>query len=355
MPQTHHPRYSAVTALTLLALIATPSLVASQNVRGFVFGQESGAPMSNVFIRLLSRTLQPLDTARTDMLGRFSFRAAGPERYVIVAELNGYGATPQVVEVSPIAMAKVSVTIGMVSMGTADVEETLGDERIAHIRGRVFVAGSNDGVEGAEVTDLSTGRMVLTRHDGRFVLGDVRPGPVRVRVGHLAYMPREWAVDTQPGSAYDASIPVEESAISVEGIEVTVRSRAVARKLEPVFERMERGLGGMYLTATDFKRRGNVSIAQMVQGLPSVAVTGSGYRWSIRFRRGSSELEPGCSPEVWLDGVRVVRAGSPADDFLAMNTLDVEILELFPSAGSIPSEYATSAFCAIGIWTTRGG
>jgi carboxypeptidase family protein/TonB-dependent receptor-like protein len=348
-------RISRIIRASLLVLALAPSVVSAQNVRGFVFGTESGAPIEGVLIRFMSRTLDPIDTTRTDILGRFAFQAAGPERYVVVAEKDGYGAAPEVIEVGPIALAQVGVTIGMTPMGIADVDDNLGDERIAHIRGRVVIADSDDGVEGAEVTDVQTGRQVLTRYDGRFVLGDVRPGPIRIRVEHLAYTSREWAIDAQPGSSYDARIPVEEEAIPLEGIEVSVRSRAVARKLEPVFERMERSLGGMFLTATDFQRRGYGPVAQMLQGLPSVSVTGSGFRYRMRFRRGAQNGRAGCEPEIWLDGVRMVRSGQDVSEFMSMNTIEVEVIELFPSPSSIPPEYSTSSMCAVGLWTKRGG
>jgi hypothetical protein len=243
----------------------------------------------------------------------------------------------------------------MQPMGVA-AESTLGDERIAHLRGRVVVSGTNDPVEGALVTLVGSGKTVLSRWDGRFVLGDVQPGLQQMRVEHLAYAGRTWAIEAQPGSAYDARIPIEVEAIALDGIEVSVRSRAVARKLEPVFERMERGLGGIFLTTHDFLQRGNGPVANMLQGLPSTRVTGNGgSSWRLSFRRGSSNLQAGCSPEIWVDGIRMVRAGGDQSEFLAMSTLDVEVIEVFPSASSIPAEYATNSFCMVGIWTKRGG
>ena len=75
----------------------------------------------------------------------------------------------------------------------------------------------------------------------------------------------------------------------------------------------------------------------------------------VSFRRGSSNLQAGCSPEIWVDGIRMVSAGGDQSEFLAMSTLDVEVIEVFPSASSIPPDYATNSFCMVGIWTKRGG
>ncbi len=346
----------SVALLVVSSSLLAPTFTEAQNIRGFVFGEESSAPLRGVMIRLLSSTFQPIDTVTTDFLGRFAFQARGPEQYVIVAERTGYGAAPQVVEVGPITLARVNVSISMQVMGSASESGTLGDERIAHLRGRVVVSGTNEPVEGASVTLIGTGKTVLTRWDGRFVLGDVQPGLQRMRVEHLAYADRTWAVEAQPGSAYDARIPIEVAAIALDGIDVSVRSRAVARKLEPVFERMERGLGGIFLTTHDFVQRGNPPVAHMLQGLPSTRVTGSGgSSWRLTFRRGSSNLRSGCAPEIWVDGIRMVRSGGDVAEFLAMTTLDVEVIEVFPSASSIPADYATNSFCMVGIWTKRGG
>ena len=133
----------SVALLVIGSSLLAPTFAHAQNVRGFVFGAESSAPLQGVMVRLLSITLQPIDTVTTDFLGRFAFQARGPEQYIIVAERTGYGAAPQVVEVGPIALARVSVSIKMQPMGVA-AESTLGDERIAHLRGRVVVSGTND-------------------------------------------------------------------------------------------------------------------------------------------------------------------------------------------------------------------
>ena len=66
-------------------------------------------------------------------------------------------------------------------------------------------------------------------------------------------------------------------------------------------------------------------------------------------------MAAGCAPEIWLDGIRVVRAGGDPSEFMSMNTIEVEVIELFPSPSSIPPEYSTSGLCAVGIWTKRGG
>jgi len=349
--------YKHFVLLALMALTGTliaPGDAMAQNIRGFVFAEDAGGPLEGVLVRLLTRELDELETTTTDLLGRFSFQASGPERYVVVTELADYASAPQVVEVGPIRLATVEVIVAMTAMTTATAEAT-GDARTAHLRGQIVVAGSEDPVEAAEITLESDGRRVLTRWDGRFVIGDLPPGTHRIVIDHIGFAGRTWAFEADPGSAYDVRIPVEEEAIPLEGIQVTVRSRAVARKLEPVFNRMERSMGGYFQTAVDFKQRGYPPIGMMLRTLPSVEVLGTGMASTVRMRRGGSQFQPGCSPEIWVDGIRLARSGYEAGEFLAQNTLDIEIIEVFPSASSIPPDYNTSSLCAIGIWTKRGG
>ena len=355
-------RLMVVGRLGLLALTASLWPIAADgqdlrgNVRGFVFGEDTGAPMDGAFIRLLSRHLESLETTTTDRLGRFAFQVDRPDLYVVVAEKDGYLGAPQQIEVTPIALATVGVTIGMKALGGAQAPAVDSDERTARVRGQVIEASSGTPLEGAEVRLVESGRSALTRFDGRFDLGSVDPGTHRLRVEHLGFESREWATELEPGSDYDVQVPIAQQAIPIEGIEVTVRSRAVARRLEPVFQRMNRNLGGHFLTATDFQRRGFGPLGHYLQGLPSVSVQGQGNRWRIRFRRGVDlQGNPGCVPEIWVDGIRAARAGTDAGDFLGMTTMDVEIVEVFPSPSSIPAEYSTSALCAVGIWTKRGG
>ena len=88
-------------------------------------------------------------------------------------------------------------------------------------------------------------------------------------------------------------------------------------------------------------------MAAMLQELPSTRIRNRGLTWSI-------ELRGGCTPTIFVDGVRVGRGG--VSEFLNMSTISVEIIEVFPGAASLPAEYNDpGTFCAIGIWTKRGG
>ena len=352
------PRKWAVALLVAACAGSLTTGASAQNVRGFIFSEASSGPLEGVLVRLMTPDMsQQLDSATTDLLGRFSFRASGPAEYVAIAELEGHLAAPQPFEVSALPLAIVSVTISMVAQNESQAGDgDAGSEiRNARIRGKVVDGDSGDGVEGVLVVELATGGQALTRFDGRFDLGDVPPGIARVRTEMIGYAERDWAVEVEPGSDYEAIIPIHQEAIQLAGIDVTVRSRAVARRLEPVFERMERSLGGRFLTATDFKRRGYQTVGATIQGLPSVAARQAGLRWVVRFRRGVTNFEAGCDPEVWIDGIRAAKSGAYADDLFAINTSELEIIEIYPSSVSIPPEYGAGAMCAIGIWTKRGG
>ena len=87
-------------------------------------------------------------------------------------------------------------------------------------------------------------------------------------------------------------------------------------------------------------------------GLPSVVRSVSDHgEDEVHAARIAPAVEPVGPP----GGGRVVRSGEDVSEFLSLNTIEVEIIELFPSPSSIPPEYTTSAFCAVGLWTKRGG
>jgi len=362
-----------VRSLTLVATLVASALFTSsvsaqsvRNIQGFVYDSDSGGPLEGVKITLTSMDFsREFENTTTDMIGRFSFSMRGPAEFSIVAQLGGYVAAPQSIRVSALPLEVTSLTIGMQATGgyqgepgglaSTEVDNPTQDARTVRLHGKIIDSESGDGVESALVTEITTGREVLSRYDGRFDLGAVPSGARKISVERIGYATLEWSLEAGAGSDYEAHLPIHPEAIQIAGIQVTVRSRAVARRLEPVFQRMERSLGGYFLTATDFKRRGYQTVGATIQGMPSVQARQSGLRWIVRFRRGVTNFDAGCDPEVWVDGVRAAKSGADADDFFSINTSEIEIIEVYPSSISIPPEYSSSALCAIGIWTKRGG
>jgi hypothetical protein len=46
----------------------------------------------------------------------------------------------------------------------------------------------------------------------------------------------------------------------------------------------------------------------------------------------------------------------PPDPLYSLSTMDVEIIEVYSGAASLPAEFWHSGVtCAVGVWTKRGG
>jgi hypothetical protein len=162
----------------------------------------------------------------------------------------------------------------------------------------------------------------------------------------------------EPGIAYELAVPMEPEPLEIPGIEVTATARAIARRLEPVYARMDRAVHAHFRTEEDFASRGMPPVGAMIRGLPSIRVRSAGINWLVEMRGAVTLDGQPCVPAVYLDGVRVSASDDRAglSEFMAMPTFDVAIIEVYPGASSLPPEFNDpGTMCAIGIWTKRGG
>ena len=184
-------------------------------------------------------------------------------------------------------------------------------------------------VAAADVRLLGQPGRWLTDRFGRFVIPEVDPGTVVIRVEHVGYAPVQDSIHLTGGLTYHADIRMSARPIELEGIEVTVHSGHLPRSLEAVYERMERANFGRFMTDEDFKARGYPAVKDML--------------WGVNFRG----VPAGFDVPIYLDGVRV--AGR---EFLDMLTQEVAVLEIYSSPAGIPVQYRDpGTFGAVFIWT----
>jgi hypothetical protein len=338
-----------------------------------VFHEDSGAPLQGASVDALDARLQPVGRVVTDRNGQYSLTLPDTGHYVVSASLTGYAASaPEQVYLGPNEELTLMLelrsgatgadTAGSVPGSTegrrmpagVTTTATKGEDGTSYLYGRVVDEDGGHPVVHADVR-VDGGPGTVTNGAGRFVISEVEPGELRLRFEHLSFAPQETAFDVEPGLAYHVTARMTPDPVEVEGIEVEARSRRFARRLEHVFQRMGTSVGGEFLTAEDFRIRGMPQVGHMLRGIPSVAVRNSGLRWNVFFRRGGWG---GCSPAVYLDGMRVVQSGDAAamSEFMGMSTFDVEVIEVYKGPASLPPEFNDpGTLCAIGIWTRRGG
>lgn len=344
-------RGSAAIGLSVLAALGAVLDGSAQTIRGIVYDETSSRALGGASVRIFLTDLTPVTVVRADARGAYTVDVDSAGRYVVVAFRAGYATNPpEVVDIEENETLNLLLNLKLLSADSPDftVSQAEIEGRAGFIFGQVVRHLDGSPIEQAEVQLTSLSKSVLTNQAGRFRFERVDPGPTVIRVNHLSYQPQEHLVDVGAGIAYQMTVRMDADPIEIEGIEVVARSRLVARRLIPVYERMDRKTFGYFSTTQDFGKRGHPSVAAMLQSLPSTTVrSGRGLTWSI-------ELRGGCTPTIFVDGVRVGRGG--VSEFLNMSTISVEIIEVFPGAASLPPEYNDpGTFCAVGIWTKRGG
>jgi outer membrane receptor for ferrienterochelin and colicin len=114
--------------------------------------------------------------------------------------------------------------------------------------------------------------------------------------------------------------------------------------------RMDRGLGGEFILEDELESRGYPPVADALRTLPGVRVRGSGlFRQTVSLRN--------CTPAVYLDGFIAYKpeSGSPMYVLSEVAPMDVEAIEVYKGAATLPPEFAGfGANCAVVIWTKRG-
>ena len=249
--------------------------------------------------------------------------------------------------------------------------------------GLIRDARTGQGIEAADIRVQDTDYRAMTNSNGFFAIPDVRPGLYAVTVGHLAYQDREVVVRIDGGQAYQVDVDLEVDAIPLEGITVSVVPSRLFGDMVDLQRRMEMGFGD-FLVRRDLESRGG-TLASALQGRLGVRVVTGGNRPGERYvvlrqarditsipaseqngetlDAGPSELvQEYCFPAVWVDGHRLSMPrsggiGHDPVDFSQFLTLDIEAVEVYRGAASVPGEFGggDAACGAVVIWTRRGG
>ena len=210
-----------------LALATSPAN--AQELSGLVFSTDGGAPIEGAEVWLLDAKMVPLNSALSNQFGHFTIRVVAPRARLLVARHPGFlSSSPLVLEQARndqvlLELAPLPSRADKISAApTANL-------RVGRVAGIIVDRSSGDPLEGAGVTALASRRSAVSRWDGRFVLGDVAPGVMTLRISHLGHAIREYSFEVEPGLAYDLRVPLDQQAIPLEGVTVSVRSRSAAR------------------------------------------------------------------------------------------------------------------------------
>jgi hypothetical protein len=223
------------------------------------------------------------------------------------------------------------------------------------LRGRV-IDESGQPLSYANI-QLNFGRRFISDDSGRFQVPYNISGSATVLVRRIGFEPAELQLQNMP----DTALRVEMKAIPVQLKEVVVTGASAYRSLDTYgfYRRMkdvERGINnGYFVTPEDLERRKPNVITQMVEGLPTVRVTGPRGRARGHPLHDVISGSNNCTMTVYLDNIRIQGKLGRADDFV--NELvapnHVAAMEIYPRAVSAPPQYQPlNGTCGVVlIWT----
>jgi hypothetical protein len=350
-------------------------------ITGQVTDSLSSEPL--VGLPLIIRFLDPRREGRPYHEARVASGAGG--FYVYCDAPRG-----QTVRIRPaLPGARVGDDLAFVAMGAVEQQDVVvrlsTEQAESAVFGVIREAQTGRPIEAAEVRLREGDRPVLTNSNGFYAIPGVEPGLHVLEVTHLAYAEREIVVRVDGGQAYQVDLTLEVDAIPLEGITVTVVPSRLFGDMVDLQRRMELGFGE-FVMRSELETRGG-TLATVLQGRAGIRVVSGPGRAGERFivLRGAIDLvqrDPGgetplqttpgglaeglgfqlCFPAVWVDGRRWSRprsggVGHDPVDFTQFVAMDIEAVEVYRGAGSVPGEFGggDAACGAVVIWTRRGG
>lgn len=264
-------------------------------------------------------------------------------------------ALPRRVRLARITLAALLLVLAVPVLGHAQRNAVQGS-----IRGRVMDESTNSGIAGALV-EFMDGRTrqrgsAVTDAEGNFILPSVPSGPFRLRASRIGFariVTPYWRVLS--GEALTVTVRMHPEAVVLAPLEINAVARSRSPVLASFYHRVERGIGGTYITREEIERRNPGLVSDLLRAVSGVELT-QGFVTSVRALPGMGGGANGCPMQIWVDGVLATRGGPVELDALATPAV-LEGIEIHRGLSTVPAEFLTpEARCGvIAIWTQRGG
>jgi 5-hydroxyisourate hydrolase-like protein (transthyretin family) len=232
------------------------------------------------------------------------------------------------------------------------------------LTGHVMDDDSGRPVAGAQVEVLQGERRrmgrTVTDSSGAFTVSLSRQGEYRLHASRLGYAEVTTPAVSVGAETVEVLVRMRTGSVLLAPLEVVTTQRRTSRApgLSEALGRMERGMGGRFITSEQIRERSPFKVTDIMD---RVGVVVSGTNVTMARTR--------CAPSVWVDGVLASRSagnsvnlgGSLRNEpvvYSALNMVDptsIEVIEVYPGPSGMPPEWLNDSRCgAIGIWTRRG-
>jgi Carboxypeptidase regulatory-like domain/TonB-dependent Receptor Plug Domain len=243
-----------------------------------------------------------------------------------------------------IAVATLSFFVLVVAAGQQVAAQT--------IRGTLLDQLTNKPIAGATVTletegGTPVGPTVRTGNDGTFSITAPAAGTYRLRAdlsGYISAMTP--AIDLGPSEEVNITWRLLAGVVAMRPVTITSTNHRTNGRLSGFYDRAQRHGFGYFITADKIQQMRPFSVSDILRTVPGLQVIPSprGFGNIVRTIEG-------CTPAVYLDGVRFPLMGESIDDIV--NPMDLEGIEVYTHAAEVPPEFseARSNCGAIALWT----
>jgi hypothetical protein len=233
------------------------------------------------------------------------------------------------------------------------------------IRGRVVDESTSRPVPDVYIEFIDgrtrTQKTAVSDDEGSFILAGVPAGFFRLRAERIGYtrtVTPYWRIES--GEILTVTVRMLTDAVLLAPLEITARAQSRSPVLSNFHQRLERRVGGVFITRDEIERSNAGRVTDLLRMVPGVQIDGGGGQHDriVTMVRAIpvTSFANGCPVQVYLDGMLATRDGEVSLDELATPNV-LEGIEIFRGLATVPPEFLSpEARCGvIALWTKRGG
>lgn len=253
-------------------------------------------------------------------------------------------------------MRYVSVSLVIVATfaHTADSQASTGTWR-----GRVVDAATAAPLSAANIELGDSKTRQVTDSAGRFSFASVAPGKHAITVLRLGYSELTDSVVVGIGDTAEAQFQLRAIPVSLAEVVIHGKSVQVPKFFEPAYKRMAAGKG-TFFTREDIQQWNAKDWETLLNRVPGVHANERGVTFT-RCQNGLDALRNSVvksTVQVYIDGQRTTIAysdtgGGVLSLLQSIKPHMIQIMEVYPSIGTIPGEFLADSCAVIVIWTKR--